>query len=73
MLAFGKRRFQVSDGPGIEPRHQSALIVRQQRPQDSLDLLRGLPLAEDDLGKPAPHPAVQVDLGKPALCPGTGG
>ena len=66
MLALGERRQEMSGGLGIEPRHQPALLVLQQRLQDRLDLLGRLPLAEDDLGKPAPDPAVQVDLGEPS-------
>ena len=67
MLAVGKDRHRGGRRPAGSSRVTSPpCSCCQQRLQDRLDLRGRLPLAEDDLGKSAPHPAVQVDLGEPA-------
>ena len=62
----GKARLQVRGGRRLDPGDQPPLAVREQGPQDPLDLLGGLALAEDDLGEPATDAAMEVDLGEPA-------
>ncbi len=51
---------------GLDPRHQSSLLVLQQRPEDRLDLDGRFSLSVDDLGKSTPHPAMQVHFGEAA-------
>jgi len=51
-------------GGRLDSRHEAPLPMRDQSPQNGLDLVCRLALAEDHLGKPAANPAVEVDLGK---------
>ena len=51
---------------GVDPGHQPPLPVPIEGPEDRLDLLGGLALAEDHLGEPAADAAVEVDRGEPA-------
>ena len=62
--ALRKRRPELARGRRLDPRHEPALPMRDQGPQNGLDLLCRLALAEDHLGKPAANPAVEIDLGK---------
>jgi hypothetical protein len=64
MLAVGKDAREVNGRLWIEPGHQPSLIVGHESMQNPFDLLRCLPLAEDDFGKTTANPAVKVDFGE---------
>ena len=54
-------------GRRLDPGDQAALAVPQERLEDSLDLLGGLPLPENDLGKPAPDTPMEIDPANPPV------